>query len=156
VLGLAVGLAFWAKYSVVVLVIPLALFMVWDRQARKSLFTLGPWLAVALALAVSAPHFIWLVRHDFLTPQLAHARAPAAQDLLDHLRHPAEFRAGQAFFLVPSILIAAPLGCLVTTIVPGKRGDTPTLESNVAQNLLTLQVTPHEGPRRASIDGGSR
>lgn len=108
-LGLAVGLAFWAKYFVVVLVIPLALFMLWDSQARARLTTLGPWLALGVALAISAPHVFWLVQHDFVPLNYVNARAVPAQGWLDHLLHPAEFAASQAFFLVPSMLIAAPL-----------------------------------------------
>src|SRR5437660_11700206 len=63
-LGLAIGLALWAKYFVVVLAIPLALFLLLDREARPSLATPGPWLALALALLVMAPHLVWLVRND--------------------------------------------------------------------------------------------
>ena len=36
-LGLAVGLSLWAKYFVAVLAIPLALFVLFDRDARKTL-----------------------------------------------------------------------------------------------------------------------
>ena len=50
-LGLALGLALWAKYFVVVLAAPLALFLLFDRDARKTLATPGPWIALALALA---------------------------------------------------------------------------------------------------------
>src|SRR5215475_12422126 len=44
-LGLAIGLALWAKYFVVVLAIPLALFLLLDRKARPALATPGPWIA---------------------------------------------------------------------------------------------------------------
>ena len=50
-LGLAVGLSLWAKYFVVVLAAPLALFMLLDRDARKCLATPGPYVAAAVALA---------------------------------------------------------------------------------------------------------
>src|SRR5262249_62040836 len=43
-LGLVIGLALWAKYFVVVLAAPLALFLLLDRDARRSLATPGPWL----------------------------------------------------------------------------------------------------------------
>ncbi len=36
-LGFAIGLALWAKYFVVVLAVPLALFLLLDRDARKAL-----------------------------------------------------------------------------------------------------------------------
>ena len=65
-LGLALGLALWAKYFVVVLAAPLALFLLLDRDARKALATPGPWIALVVALAVMAPHLLWLVQNDFL------------------------------------------------------------------------------------------
>src|SRR5262249_60781360 len=49
-LGVTVGLALWAKYFVVVLAAPLALFLLIDRDARRALGTGGPWIALALAL----------------------------------------------------------------------------------------------------------
>ena len=65
-LGFAIGAALWAKYFVVVLAAPLALFLLFDRDARKALKTPGPWIALAVALVVMAPHLLWLVRNDFL------------------------------------------------------------------------------------------
>ena len=51
-LGAAIGIAFWAKYFVVVLAVPLVLFVLLDRDARKSLATPGPWLAAVVTLVV--------------------------------------------------------------------------------------------------------
>src|SRR6185436_9202936 len=51
-LGLAVGIALWAKYFVVILAVPLALFLLIDRDARRTLATPGPWIALAIALLV--------------------------------------------------------------------------------------------------------
>ena len=45
-LGLAIGLAVWAKYFVVVLALPLALFLVFDREARRHWATPGPWIVL--------------------------------------------------------------------------------------------------------------
>ncbi len=49
-LGLAVGMSLWAKYFVVVLVAPMVLFVLIDRDARKVLATPGPYMAAAVAL----------------------------------------------------------------------------------------------------------
>ena len=45
-LGLAIGMSLWSKYFVVVLAVPLALFILFDREARKVLATPGPYIAV--------------------------------------------------------------------------------------------------------------
>jgi len=108
-LGAAVGLAVWAKYFVVVLALPLALFVVLDRQARASFATPGPYLAATVALVIMAPHLVWLVQNDFLPFAYAEARAAPARGIADHLVHPLQFAADQLGFLVPTLLIAAPL-----------------------------------------------
>src|SRR5207245_9533454 len=51
-LGAALGLSLWAKYFVVVLAAPLALFLLLDRDARPALATPGPWIALVLALGL--------------------------------------------------------------------------------------------------------
>jgi Dolichyl-phosphate-mannose-protein mannosyltransferase len=108
-LGVAFGGALWAKYFVVVLAVPYALFLLFDRQARRTLATPGPWLALAIALLIALPHVIWLFHTDFLPFAYAEHRAAPVNGWLDHLRHPAIFAASQIFFLLPSLFIAAAL-----------------------------------------------
>jgi 4-amino-4-deoxy-L-arabinose transferase-like glycosyltransferase len=108
-LGIAFGGALWAKYFVVVLAAPYALFMLCDRQARRAFATPGPWLALAVALVVASPHLVWLFRTDFLPFAYASHRAAAVRGWFDHVLHPASFTASQIFFLLPSFFIAAAL-----------------------------------------------
>ena len=108
-LGLALGLSLWAKYFVVVLAAPMAAFALIDRDARKVLATPGPYIAAAVALIVVAPHLVWLVKTDFLPLGYAEHRAVLSRGWYDHLWRPLEFAGGQMFFLIPSLLIAAPL-----------------------------------------------
>jgi 4-amino-4-deoxy-L-arabinose transferase-like glycosyltransferase len=107
-LGFAVGMAFWAKYFVAVLAVPLALFLLLDRDARKALATLGPWIALAVAVLVMAPHLAWLARNDFLPFAYADERAVLPRGALDHLINPAKFLLFQLGPLLPCLLIAAP------------------------------------------------
>jgi 4-amino-4-deoxy-L-arabinose transferase-like glycosyltransferase len=108
-LGLAVGLAWWAKYFMVVLAAPFALFLILDPDARRHLLRPGPWIAALVALAVMAPHLIWLAQNDFLPFAYAEERATQSGGWLDHLRNPVEYVGAQLFFLIPSLIIAAPL-----------------------------------------------
>ena len=108
-LGVAIALAWWAKYFVVILAAPLALFLLFDRDARRRLATPGPWITAAVALIVVAPNLIWLVQHGSQPFGYAEARAAAPSGALDHLLRPLEFLGGQIFFLVPALLIALPL-----------------------------------------------
>ena len=107
-LGLGIGIAVWAKYFVVVLALPLALFALFDRDARKALATPGPWIAVAVAIVVMSPHLLWLARNHFVSFAYADARALHFHGVLDYLYKPPRFLLYQVGFLVPSLLIAAP------------------------------------------------
>ena len=93
----------------VVLAAPLALFLLLDRDARKALATPGPWIALVVALAVMAPHLLWLVQNDFLPFAYAEPARRAVRGLLDHVLHPAAFALGQFAFVLPALLIAVPL-----------------------------------------------
>ncbi|HEY7248332.1 MAG TPA: glycosyltransferase family 39 protein [Xanthobacteraceae bacterium] len=106
-LGVMLGLALWAKYFVIVLAAPMALFLLLDREARGALATPGPWLAAAVALLVMAPHLVWLFQNDFLPFAYANRRAASSRGFLDHLVHPTAFALSQLLFLLPSLLIAA-------------------------------------------------
>jgi 4-amino-4-deoxy-L-arabinose transferase-like glycosyltransferase len=106
-LGITVGLALWAKYFVVVLAAPLALFLLFDRDARPALATPGPFVALAVALLIMTPHLVWLVRTDFLPFAYASARSAPSRGLFDHVLHPLMFALGQLAFLLPALMIAA-------------------------------------------------
>jgi 4-amino-4-deoxy-L-arabinose transferase-like glycosyltransferase len=109
-LGGVVGLSLWAKYFIVMLAMPYGLFVLLDNQARKALARPGPWIAIAVAVAIMAPHIVWLTQNDFLPFAYAERRAAPVSGLLDHVVHPLVFAGGQLFFLLPALLIA---GCLV-------------------------------------------
>src|ERR1700746_1610619 len=106
-LGFAGCGAVWAKYFVIVLALPYALFMLFDRQARRAWATPGPWLSLLVALLVASPHILWLFQSDFLPFAYASHRATPVRGWFDHVLHPAAFVASQVFFLLPSFLIAA-------------------------------------------------
>jgi 4-amino-4-deoxy-L-arabinose transferase-like glycosyltransferase len=108
-LGVALGLAAWAKYFVVVLAAPLVLYMFADRNARRTLATPGPWVALAAALVTIAPHLAWLVRNDFLPFAYASARAVPSRGWVDHVLHPLAFALSQVGALAPALAIAVPL-----------------------------------------------
>ena len=122
-LGLAIGLALWAKYFVAVLAAPLALFLLVDRDARKALASPGPYVALVVAAVVMAPHLLWLVRNDFLPFAYASARSAPSRGLFDHLLHPVVFAVSQLVFLIPALLIAAAL------VWPKARDEAPTTPS---------------------------
>jgi hypothetical protein len=108
-LGIALGCAAWAKYFVVMLAAPLALFILIDPRARTTLRTPGPYVAAAVATVIFLPHILWLFANDFLPFAYAEARAAPPRGVLDHIVRPLLFAGGQLGWLVPSLLIAFPL-----------------------------------------------
>ena len=112
-LGLALGLAFWSKYFFIVLAVPLVLFLLLDREARRTLATPGPWLGAAIAVAVAAPHLVWLVQNDFLPLHYADERALPARGAIDHVLYPARFIGAQFAALLPAFFIAGTMFVLV-------------------------------------------
>jgi 4-amino-4-deoxy-L-arabinose transferase-like glycosyltransferase len=122
-LGVALGFAWWAKYFVVILAVPLALFLLFDPQARRKLAGPGPWVAAMVTLAVVAPNLFWLWQRGSQPFGYAEARAAAPGGALDHLLHPLQFLGGQLYFLLPALLIAAPLFWPQAKAEPRERAD---------------------------------
>lgn len=61
--GLAMGLGFLAKFSIVI-VLPVILVALGTKEARRDLVTSTPWLAAIMSLGFSAPVWIWAALHD--------------------------------------------------------------------------------------------
>jgi Dolichyl-phosphate-mannose-protein mannosyltransferase len=122
-LGVALGLAWWAKYFVVILAAPLALFLLLDRDARRRLAAPGPWIAAIVPVVVVAPNLYWLLRQGSQPFGYAQARAAAPGGVLDHLARPLEFAGGQLLFLLPALLIAVPLFWPPAKLLESRRAD---------------------------------
>jgi Dolichyl-phosphate-mannose-protein mannosyltransferase len=108
-LGVALGLGWWAKYFVVILAAPLGLFVLFDPQARRQLAGPGPWIAAATMLVVIAPNLIWLLEQGFAPFAYAAGRATLPGGALDHLLNPLSLLVGQLPSLILPAFIAAPL-----------------------------------------------
>jgi Dolichyl-phosphate-mannose-protein mannosyltransferase len=108
-LGVALGLAWWAKYFMVILAAPLALFILIDPVARRRLAGPGPWIAAAVTLVVAAPNLFWIFLHSDQAFGYVETRTRMASSLLDWLFNPVEFFGAQAVYVVPALLIALPL-----------------------------------------------
>ena len=75
-LGLLAGLGMLTKYSVAIVLLCLALYLVLT-PARRVLRQGGPWLALAVMLAVLAPHLVWLWQSEWLPMAYTSSRAVA-------------------------------------------------------------------------------
>lgn len=73
-LGVLGGLGMLTKYSVVFLLLPMAIYLLLPKQ-WPLLKQPQPWIAVFVMLAVFAPHLYWLVMHDWLPLGYANGRS---------------------------------------------------------------------------------
>lgn len=89
--GFFAALALLSKYFVVILFVPMLGVLLTDRQAWKSFFRPGLYLAILLTLLLILPHLIWLFHHDFLTVRYSFMRAATSTNWLSHLRNPWHF-----------------------------------------------------------------
>jgi hypothetical protein len=69
----------------------------------------GPYLTAAIALAVFAPHALWLARHDFITLHYAAERSADSAGWAGRLKHPAVFLLAQLVRLLPVLVVLWPL-----------------------------------------------
>jgi 4-amino-4-deoxy-L-arabinose transferase-like glycosyltransferase len=72
--ALAAG-GLYAKLTTALLLVTLAAWILWDARARQCLATPGPWLGLAIFVALAAPLALWLVAHDFAPLKYAAARS---------------------------------------------------------------------------------
>ena len=75
ILGLSAGALLWTKYSSGVLLLWVFIWFLASYTARRSLTTMGPWLALVVSVSIAYPQFDYLIASDFLPLKYATARA---------------------------------------------------------------------------------
>src|SRR5262249_50844133 len=100
-----IALAFWTKYTVVVLGAPIALLLLIDPFARRTWRTPGPWLMAATFAVLVAPHLWWLVSHDFIPLHYADVRARLAVRWYEWIVFPLRWVGSQLLFQLPTLVL---------------------------------------------------
>ncbi len=100
--GVLAGLSMLSKYYSIVLILPLFAFTLLPNQ-RWIWRTATPWVAIAVYLAVTTPHILWLMAHQ---DAIAYAREQAGDDPTGkRLYYIAKFIAAPLFYWpIPFIL----------------------------------------------------
>ncbi len=86
-LGLCAGLGFWAKYSMGLLLLVLALYTLAEPAARRHLRTAGPYVAAAVCLLVVSPQLVPLLQDNFGPFRFVRDRATEITGFLPRLDH---------------------------------------------------------------------
>ncbi|MEJ0012522.1 MAG: glycosyltransferase family 39 protein [Bauldia sp.] len=106
-LGVIAALAVYAKYSAVILFGALILASLAVPSGRRAYRTIGPYVSVALALVLIAPHLRWLWSVDFLPVTFAEGRAGRPEGI-QRLIRPFGFLGAQLLdHLLPALLLLA-------------------------------------------------
>jgi len=110
--GLALGLGFHAKYTIILLAFAVLFYSVLFSRFRQYWQEVGPWLTVLVAFAVFAPHLIWMYQMDFSTIRYAEDamnKRPIVGGWADYLLCPIVFTLGNlGLLLISPILLLVP------------------------------------------------
>ena len=104
-LGLVSGLGLLTKYSYIMLLAPMFLWLVVHPSLRKKLLKPQLWLGVLVMWLVFLPHLLWLVAHDFLPFSYAAARSAAASATESRWLGPLKFLLVQLVDHLPLLLL---------------------------------------------------
>ncbi len=103
--GLMAGLAMMAKYYTSALLAAMFIFMLSNKERRKTFATLPPYFGLALFLAVTMPHIVWLFSHDFITVKYVFARGSSDAHWSNHFFFPLQFAWQQFEAFLPAFIL---------------------------------------------------
>ena len=133
--GLFVGLGTLSKYTMLAFGVT-ALWALWGVQGpRRGLLRVGPWIALAVALAVISPNVIWNMHEGF--PTLRHTTQITTGS--DRSGGPLE----ALIFLVGQVLMIGPLAVIGGLVLQRALARQPKPElANSSQWAASSQVVP--------------
>lgn len=105
--GLLGALGLYAKYSTVLPLAALGLFILLNRQARRHLAGPGPYLGAGAGLLALAPQFWALHRIDYLPFHFPFERTAPATAWYQHLLFPLDFAGAQLLAIAGALLLIA-------------------------------------------------
>lgn len=134
-LGAVLAGAFYAKYSVVFLVVGLMLAALSQPKFLDEMKKSGIYIGGLICLSLCLPHFIWLLETDFMSFDYAFGRSHALVGL-DRLTKPLTFLLSQLLdYILPIIL-------LIVAGVTFKKNSTNTKKTKESNYLDVLAITP--------------
>jgi 4-amino-4-deoxy-L-arabinose transferase-like glycosyltransferase len=107
--GVVIGLGLLCKYTLVIGLLPLLMFLLCRRETRLWRVLAGVCLMGATAFVVFLPHLVWMVRHDFITITYGLERSASDKTVWTHVKNPLLFSLSQIGRLLPIALILVPL-----------------------------------------------
>ena len=84
-LGVLGGIGMLTKYTVIFLLIPMALYLILPKQWAM-LKQPQPWFSAFIMLAIFSPHLYWLIQHDWLPLTYANGRSQEGSALASSIQ----------------------------------------------------------------------
>lgn len=134
--GAAVGLGLLSKYTIVLLLPALAVWLTLERRWLATLRTPGPWWALATALLVFAPVLVWNAQHDWASFAYQGSRRLA----------PAEVRFDLPEFALAIVALLTPWGLLA--LWQAWPSPTVAATTGTAPDRRQADAGPDRGARR--------
>lgn len=128
--GICLGLGMISKYTIALLGVVAAAFMMWDAQSRRWWGRSGPYVGALLALAIFSPVIIWNAQHEWASFAFQTSRrlAEAPQFALHKL-------------IGSIIVLITPTGVLaVIAALLGRRAVNQTPDAARRRRLLNLAI----------------
>ena len=131
--GAMLALAFWSKYAAITLGLGIALLLLFDPLARRTLRTPGPWLMAAAFLVVIAPNAWWLVDTGFLPFEYFEQRAKPVREWHQLFTRPVRWILSQVFFTLPALIV------LAVVLLPRRHDSVrPASDEGFARRFVTV------------------
>jgi hypothetical protein len=109
--GFCTGAALVSKYTSVLPALAVAMALLTTAVGRRQLRTVGPWLAVLVALAVFSPVFHWNAHHHWASFKFQLHHGLDVEEQRSHLKGLGELILGQFGFFTPVLML---VGLVVT------------------------------------------
>jgi 4-amino-4-deoxy-L-arabinose transferase-like glycosyltransferase len=134
-LGATLGAGMYAKYSVALIAVSIALFFIVDRDGRRRLMSVWPYAGALLSGLIFLPHLAFVLSADTGSVGYVLDRAQIADDFTGRMVNVAEFAANL-------LLVGAPL-LLAMGLARPARPDTPARAGDPeARLILWLALAP--------------
>ena len=106
--GIFIGLGLFSKFSMILLVVSILVYFVYDAKARQTWRNAGPWLSTLAATLVFIPILIWmLLKQDLVMPE--YLSNPDKTSIIIHVWMPSWFLVEQiaivSFTVIPLLFV---------------------------------------------------
>lgn len=103
--GLFAGLGMMTKYYTAILLLAMALFLIFNRDARLRLKQSHIYWGLAVFILTILPNLIWLITHDFMTIRYAFIRTQSEPHWFNHFYYPLQFAWQQLLVFMPTLFL---------------------------------------------------